>query len=57
VTPVVVAATLVLLLGLGGLAARLGGAPLARGALRVAFWGAVAMTCTAMVGRVFGRAG
>ena len=35
-------------------AARLGGAPLIRGAVRVAFWGAVAMGCTALVGRLFG---
>jgi VIT1/CCC1 family predicted Fe2+/Mn2+ transporter len=53
-TPVVVGSTLGLLLVLGGVAARLGGAPLARGALRVAFWGAVAMGCTAAVGRLFG---
>jgi vacuolar iron transporter family protein len=53
-TPVVVGVTLVLLLSLGALAARLGGAPLARGAVRVAFWGLVAMACTAVVGRLFG---
>jgi vacuolar iron transporter family protein len=53
-TPGVVAVTLVLLLVLGGAAARLGGAPLTRGALRVAFWGAAAMGCTAAVGRLFG---
>jgi VIT1/CCC1 family predicted Fe2+/Mn2+ transporter len=53
-TPGVVVATLGLLLALGGVAARLGGASLARGALRVAFWGAVAMACTAGVGRLFG---
>lgn len=53
-TPVVVAATVALLLVLGGVAARLGGAPLTRGAVRVAFWGAVAMACTALVGRLFG---
>jgi VIT1/CCC1 family predicted Fe2+/Mn2+ transporter len=53
-TPGVVAVTLGLLLGLGSVAARLGGAPLTRGALRVAFWGAVAMGCTAAVGRLFG---
>jgi VIT1/CCC1 family predicted Fe2+/Mn2+ transporter len=52
--PGVVGLTLVLLFGLGGVAARLGGAPPARGALRVAFWGAVAMGCTAAVGRLFG---
>jgi VIT1/CCC1 family predicted Fe2+/Mn2+ transporter len=50
----VVGVTLGLLLVLGGLAARLGGASLIRGALRVAFWGAVAMGCTAAVGRLFG---
>jgi len=53
-TPSVVAITLVLLFVLGGAAARLGGAPPVRGALRVAFWGAVAMACTAGVGRLFG---
>jgi vacuolar iron transporter family protein len=53
-TPGVVSVTLALLLVLGGAAAHLGGAPIARGALRVAFWGAVAMACTAAIGRVFG---
>jgi VIT1/CCC1 family predicted Fe2+/Mn2+ transporter len=53
-TPAVVGMTLGLLLVLGGIAARVGGAPLMRGALRVAFWGAVAMGCTAAVGRLFG---
>jgi VIT1/CCC1 family predicted Fe2+/Mn2+ transporter len=53
-TPGVVGVTLGLLLVLGGVAARLGGAPLTRGALRVAFWGALAMGCTAAVGRLFG---
>ena len=48
------AVTLVLLLLLGGAAARLGGAPVVRGAVRVAFWGAVAMAGTAVVGRLFG---
>ena len=50
----VVGSTLGLLLVLGGTAARIGGAPLTRGALRVAFWGAVAMGCTATIGRLFG---
>src|ERR1043166_5175413 len=45
--------TLVLLLVLGGLAARLGGAPLIPGALRVEFWGSGAMGCTAAVGHLF----
>jgi VIT1/CCC1 family predicted Fe2+/Mn2+ transporter len=53
-TPVVVASTLVLLALLGATAARLGGAPLGRGTLRVTFWGGVAMAVTALVGRLFG---
>ena len=52
--PAIVASSLVLLSVLGGTAARLGGAPLVTGAARVAFWGAVAMGCTALVGRFFG---
>jgi VIT1/CCC1 family predicted Fe2+/Mn2+ transporter len=52
--PAVIGATLALLLVLGGLAARMGGAPLLRGSLRVAFWGAVAMGVTALVGHFFG---
>ena len=44
-----------LLLGvLGAVAARVGGAPIARGAMRVAFWGALAMGISALVGRLFG---
>lgn len=50
----IVTVTLALLSVLGGVAARLGGASLTRGALRVTFWGAVAMACTAVVGRLFG---
>ncbi len=50
----VVAASLLLLAVLGGLAARLGGAPLLRGIARVTFWGAVAMACSALVGHLFG---
>ena len=52
--PCVIGATLVLLLVLGGTAARLGGAPVMRGMLRVAFWGAVAMGFTALIGRLIG---
>ncbi len=51
----VVGVTLVVLLGLGALAARLGGASLTRGASRVAFWGAVAMGFTALVGYLVGK--
>jgi VIT1/CCC1 family predicted Fe2+/Mn2+ transporter len=57
ITFVVMSVTLVLLVGLGALAARLGGAPVMRGAVRVAFWGAVAMAATSLVGRLFGAVG
>jgi VIT1/CCC1 family predicted Fe2+/Mn2+ transporter len=50
----IVGVTLVLLLVLGGVAAQVGGAPIIRGSLRVAFWGAVAMGITSLVGRLFG---
>lgn len=50
----VVPGSLLSLLVLGGLAARLGGAPVARGALRVGFWGAMAMGITALAGYLFG---
>ena len=46
-------ATLVIL---GGTAAYAGGASMARGAVRVAFWGALAMGITAGVGKLFGTA-
>jgi VIT1/CCC1 family predicted Fe2+/Mn2+ transporter len=39
---------------LGALAARVGGARVAQGALRVTFWGALAMAVTAGVGALFG---
>jgi VIT1/CCC1 family predicted Fe2+/Mn2+ transporter len=41
---------------LGGVAARVGGAGVAAGALRVTFWGALAMGITAGVGAIFGTA-
>ncbi|TAJ54498.1 MAG: VIT family protein [Nevskiaceae bacterium] len=48
------ATALLTLLVLGGIAARAGGAPVLRGAVRVAFWGALAMALTAGIGRWFG---
>lgn len=46
--------TLLSLTALGSLAAWAGGATIWRGALRVTFWGAIAMAATALVGRLFG---
>jgi VIT1/CCC1 family predicted Fe2+/Mn2+ transporter len=46
--------SLVFLALLGGVAARAGGAGVAMGAVRVTFWGALAMALTAGVGALFG---
>jgi VIT1/CCC1 family predicted Fe2+/Mn2+ transporter len=48
--------SLVFLALLGGIAARAGGAPVTIGAIRVTFWGALAMALTAGVGAIFGVA-
>ena len=52
-TPLVSGTSLVLLALLGGLAARAGGAGAKGGAIRVTFWGALAMMLTAGVGALF----
>ncbi len=52
--PLVSATSLMFLALLGGLAARVGGAGVVIGALRVTFWGALAMALTAGVGWLFG---
>lgn len=52
--PAVGAASLVFLAVLGAVSARVGGAPLLPAALRVLFWGAIAMGITAGVGAAFG---
>ena len=48
------ATSLLFLAVLGTLSARAGGAPVARAAVRVLFWGALAMAITAAVGMMFG---
>ena len=53
VAAVTTAATLTGLLLSGGLAAWLGGASMARGALRVGFWGALAMAASHAIGSLF----
>ncbi|KFL27248.1 VIT1/CCC1 transporter family protein [Paradevosia shaoguanensis] len=52
----VAATTIVGLAILGGLGASAGGAGIAKGAIRVTFWGALAMAATAVIGTVFGVA-
>ena len=52
--PVVSGTSLVFLALLGTLAAYTGGAPVVAGAVRVTFWGAIAMALTAGVGHLFG---
>jgi vacuolar iron transporter family protein len=52
--PLVAAISLVTLALLGAFAARAGGAPVARGSVRVLFWGALAMLTTYSAGSLFG---
>ncbi|WP_116134483.1 VIT family protein [Tropicimonas sp. IMCC34043] len=47
-------ATLLALVALGAAGARIGGAGMLRGAVRVTLWGAIAMLATALVGWLFG---
>ena len=56
VIPYVAGTSLAFLALLGALAARAGGAGMAVGAMRVVFWGAIAMGITAGVGALFGAA-
>jgi VIT1/CCC1 family predicted Fe2+/Mn2+ transporter len=56
VIPWVSGSSLVFLAILGALAARVGGARIVRGTVRVVFWGAFAMALTALVGRLVGVA-
>jgi VIT1/CCC1 family predicted Fe2+/Mn2+ transporter len=52
--PLVSGSSLVLLALLGALAARAGGAGVMIGAIRVTFWGGLAMAVTAAIGWLFG---
>jgi vacuolar iron transporter family protein len=54
VLPATVAASLLCLFGLGALAAKVGGANVVTGAMRVTFWSALAMAVTASVGLLVG---
>jgi VIT1/CCC1 family predicted Fe2+/Mn2+ transporter len=54
--PMVSGTSLLFLSVLGGVAARAGGAGVTLGAIRVTFWGALAMALTAGVGALFGTA-
>ena len=56
VVAVVAGTSLMFLTALGAVSARTGGAPVLRASGRVAFWGALAMGLTAVVGRLFGAA-
>lgn len=53
---VIAGVSLVGLAILGVLSARAGGAPVIKAVVRIVFWGAAAMTVTALVGRLFGVA-
>ncbi|HEY1864550.1 MAG TPA: VIT1/CCC1 transporter family protein [Roseiarcus sp.] len=56
VVKVVPAAALIFLVALGALGAWAGGAPMMKPALRVGFWGALAMAVTAGIGALIGKA-
>ena len=56
IAAIVAVTTLIALAILGGLGASAGGADLLKGAVRVTFWGALAMAATAAVGMTFGVA-
>ncbi len=57
VIPAIVAVSLFCLLILGGWSAKVGGADMRTGALRVLFWSALAMGVTALVGSIAGAHG
>ena len=48
-------ASLFFLMSLGSIAAKAGGAPIWKGALRVGFWGGLALLTTAMIGHFIGH--
>lgn len=48
--------SLLFLAGLGALSARAGGAGIVKPTIRVAFWGALAMVTTGLVGALIGKA-
>ena len=56
IAPIVAGASLISLAALGALAAKVGGANVVTGAVRVTFWGALAMGVTSAVGALFGAA-
>lgn len=56
ISAIVAGTALIGLMALGGLGASVGGAGFVKGAIRVTFWGALAMAATAAVGWVFGVA-
>ena len=53
---VIAGSSLICLSGLGASSAKIGGAPVVAAAVRVTFWGAIAMATTAAVGWLFGQA-
>lgn len=51
--PAIYGTSLIFLVALGAIGAKTGGAPIIKGALRVGFWGAVAMAVTTGIGALF----
>ena len=57
VLPVLFTTTILLLVVLGAVAAKAGGASMLKGALRVVFWGALSMIATTLIGHLLGQVG
>ncbi|MBU2718236.1 VIT family protein, partial [Acidithiobacillus ferridurans] len=49
--------SILLLVFLGAVAARAGGAPMVKGAVRVVFWGVLSMLATTLIGHLLGQTG
>ena len=54
ITSIIAAATVILLAVLGAFGAKIGGANIPKAAIRVTFWGCIAMAVTAGIGAMFG---
>ena len=57
VLPALYTTSILLLVFLGAVAARAGGAPMVKGAVRVVFWGVLSMLATTLIGHLLGQTG
>ena len=57
VLPALYTTSILLLVFLGAVAARAGGAPMVKGAIRVVFWGVFSLVATTLIGHLLGQTG